>query len=103
MTIKECINYTNNNISEDEVMNIIQTYPLTHYIRENIELYDDILWLLDKKELIYIKPFKQKDYRTPNLIEAFSQFGIKLTGKESFVKIRNCERPSVKISLELVV
>ena len=103
MTIKDCINYTNNNISEDEVMNIIQTYPLTHYIRENIELYDDILWLLDKQELTYINPFKQKDYRTPNLIEAFSQFGMRITGKESFVKLKMYERPAIKISLELVV
>lgn len=102
MTIKDCINYKKNNISEEEVISVIQTYPLTHYIRENEDLYDDILWLLDKQELTYINPFKQKDFRTPNIIEAFSQFNIKLTGKESFVKLKMYERPAIKITLEIV-
>ena len=101
ITILDCLEHTAKNITRQEIMDVIESYPLTDYIRKNPELYEDIIWLLDKKELTYIKPFKQKDYRTPNMIEAFNQFGISLTGKESFVKLKAYERPSVKISLEI--
>jgi hypothetical protein len=101
MTILDCLEYTRKNITRQEVMDVIESYPLTDYIRKNPELYEDILWLLDNKELTYIIPFKQKDYRTPNMIEAFNQFGIKITGMEKFVKLKAYERPSVKISLEI--
>jgi hypothetical protein len=98
--INECILYTENNITEEEVLEVVNTYPLTSYIRNNKELYDDILWLLDKKELTYINFYKQKDYRTPNLIEVFSQFGIKLTGRENFVKMKG--QTYIKVSLEII-
>lgn len=101
ITILDCLEYTTKNITKEEVMDVINSYPLTDYIRKNPELYEDILWLLNNKELTYINPFKQKDYRTPNMIEAFNQFGISLSGKESFVKLKVYERPSVKISLEI--
>ena len=101
ITILDCLEYTAKNIPRQEVIDVIESYPLTDYIRKNPDLYEDILWLLDKKELTYIKPFKQKDYRTPNMIEAFNQFGIILTGTEKFVKLKAYEKPSVKISLEI--
>lgn len=101
ITILDCLEYTAKNIARQDVMDVIQSYPLTDYIRKNPELYEDILWLLDKKELTYIKPFKQKDYRTPNMIEAFNQFGIILSGMENFVKLKAYEKPSIKISLEI--
>lgn len=101
LTILDCLEYTTKNITKEEVMDVINSYPLTDYIRKNSELYEDILWLLDKKELTYINPFKQKDYRTPNMIEAFNQFGIILSGTEKFVKLRAYEKPSVKITLEI--
>ena len=65
MTIKNCISYKEKQIEEVEVISLIETYPLTAYIRKNLELYDDILYLLDKKELTYMLPHKQQDYRTP--------------------------------------
>ena len=101
LTIKDCIEYTVKELIRESVVEVIESYPLTDYIRKNPELYEDILWLLDKKELTYINPFKQKDYRTPNMIEAFNQFGLILSGTESFVKLKAYERPCVKISLEL--
>lgn len=96
------IEFKKNDIKEEEVLEVIKTYPLTHYIRTNEDLYDDILWLLDNKELTYIHPYKQRDNRTPNIIEAFNQFGIKITGVESFVKLKAFDKPSIKIKLEIV-
>ena len=101
MTIKNCISYKEKQIEEVEVISLIETYPLTAYIRDNIELYDDILYLLDKKELTYMLPHKQKDYRTPNIIEAFKQFDIKLSGTETFVKFKD-NKIYIKIKLEIV-
>lgn len=100
MNIKDCISYKEKNIEESDVLDVIKSYPLTHYIRETEELYDDILWLLDNKELTYMNFYKQKDFRTPNLIEAFTQFGIKLTGRENFVKIKG--QTYIKVSLEII-
>jgi hypothetical protein len=100
MTIQNCISYKEKGIEEQEVIAMIETYPLTAYIRQNPELYDDILYLLDKKELVYIHPYKQRDYRTPNMIEAFTQFGIKITGKESFVKFRD-KKLYIKVRLDI--
>jgi hypothetical protein len=100
MTIQNCISYKEKGIEEQEVIAMIETYPLTAYIRQNPELYDDILYLLDKKELVYIHLYKQRDYRTPNMIEAFTQFGIKITGKESFVKFRD-KKLYIKVRLDI--
>ena len=102
MTIKECIEYKKNNINEEDVVDVINSYPLTHYIRTNEDLYDDILWLLDNKELTYIHPYKQRDNRTPNIIEAFNQFDIKITGFEKIVKLKAFDKPSIKIKLEII-
>lgn len=101
MLIKDCISYTEKNIKESEVLNLIESYPLTDYIRKNLDLYDDILYLLDKKELTYLYPYKQKDYRTPNLIEAFKQFDIKISGIENFVKLKD-NKVYIKIKLEII-
>lgn len=101
MLIKDCISYTEKNIKESEVLNLIESYPLTDYIRKNLELYDDILYLLDKRELTYLYPYKQKDYRTPNLIEVFKQFSIKISGKENFVKFKD-NKVYIKIKLEII-
>jgi hypothetical protein len=100
MNIQDCIEYTKKEIQRDEVLSVINTYPLTDYVRTNEELYEDILWLLNNKELTYILPYKQKDYRTPNMIEAFTQFGIKITGKESFVKFRD-KKLYIKVRLDI--
>ena len=100
MTIQNCISYKEKGIEEQEVIAMIETYPLTAYIRQNPELYDDILYLLDKKEVVFIQPYKQRDYRTPNMIEAFTQFGIKITGKESFVKFRD-KKLYIKVRLDI--
>lgn len=100
MKIHDYIAYKEKQISEEEVLKEIETYPLTSYIREHFELYDDILYLLDNKELTYILPNKQRDYRTPNIIEAFKQFNIILTGQENFVKLKD-NKIYVKIKLEI--
>ncbi len=98
--MKKYIEYKSKNIDETEVLTEINTYDIPSYIIDNPELFDDILWLLNNKELTYINPYKQMDNRTPNLIRAFKLFDIKLTGKENFIKMK--DGLYIKIKLEII-
>ncbi len=86
MTIQNCISYKEKGIEEQEVIAMIETYPLTAYIRQNPELYDDILYLSEwgdsrykqsEVQLNTVHEFNIKDWWTLSLAADICWDGLK--------------------------
>ena len=52
MTIKDCIQYEDKNIKENEVVKLLNSAEIMKNVSN--EIYNDILWLLSHKELSYL-------------------------------------------------
>ena len=52
MTIKDCIQYEDKNIKENEVVKLLNSTEIMKNVSN--EIYNDILWLLSHKELSYL-------------------------------------------------
>lgn len=99
MTIKDCIEYENKKIKENDVIKKINSFNIIKNVPDNI--YNDILWLLNKKELTYIYFYKEKDERTPLLVKVFKEFNIPLQMKNTYVKLKD-KKTYIKVVLEIV-
>lgn len=99
MTIKDCIEYENKKIKENDVIKKINSFNIIKNVPDNI--YNDILWLLNKKELTYIYFYKEKDERTPLLVKIFKEFNISLQMKNTYVKLKD-KKTYIKVVLEIV-
>ena len=98
MTIKDCIQYEDKKIPENEVMKLLESYDCTKFIPNDI--YNDILWLLNNKELTYLYFYKEKDERTPLIIQIFKEFNIPLKVKTTYVKM-NDKKTYIKVMVEI--
>ena len=99
MTIKDCIEYENKKIKENDVIKKINSFNIIKNVPDNI--YNDILWLLNKKELTYMYFYKEKDERTPLLVKVFKEFNIPLQMKNTYVKLKD-KKTYIKVVLEIV-
>lgn len=99
MTIKDCIQYEEKKIQEIEVIKILETFDSIKTIPDYI--YNDILWLLNKKELTYLYYYKEKDERTPLIVKIFKEFDIPLQVKNTYVKLKD-KKTYIKVMVEIV-
>lgn len=99
MTIKDCIQYEEKKIQEIEVIKILETFDSIKTIPDYI--YNDILWLLNKKELTYLYYYKEKDERTPLIVKIFKEFNIPLQVKNTYVKMKD-KKTYIKVMVEIV-
>lgn len=99
MTIKDCIQYEEKKIQEIEVIKILETFDSIKTIPDYI--YNDILWLLNKKELTYLYYYKEKNERTPLIVKIFKEFDIPLQVKNTYVKLKD-KKTYIKVMVEIV-
>lgn len=99
MTIKDCVQYEEKKIQEIEVIKILETFNCIKTIPDYI--YNDILWLLNKKELTYLYYYKEKDERTPLLVKIFKEFDIPVRVKTTYVKLKD-KKTYIKVMVEIV-
>lgn len=99
MTIKDCVQYENKNIQEREVIKILETFDCIKNITNDI--YNDVLWLLNKKELTYLYFYKEKDERTPLLVKIFKEFDIPVQVNTTYVKLKD-KKTYIKVMVEIV-